>query len=307
MPDLPRRSILMAATGTLLSAGAASSQGLGAAAGNWTTMSRTERDAAYNNSLAVPGSAGIVEGWTAASARLRERYAGSIDLPYGPRPRNTWDLFPAAAAERPCLVHIHGGYWQARSKENFACMVEGALAAGWSAALPGYTLAPDATLTQIVAEIRAALDWLAAEGPGRGIRGPIVLSGWSAGGHLAAMTLDHPSVKAGFAISGIYELGPLRDTYVNDKLRLADAEVATLSPLRLPVTDKPLVLAYGTAELSPLVENSRAFHAYRSERHGPGALIPVPRANHFSVLEALRVRDGVLTRVLGDLAVGFSG
>ena len=74
---------------------------------------------------------------------------------------------------------------------------------------------------------------------------------------LAAMALDHPSVKAGFAISGIYELGPLRDTYANDKLRLADAEVGTLSPLRLPVTDKPLALAYGTAELPPLVENSQ--------------------------------------------------
>lgn len=305
MTDIQRRSFLMAATGTFLSAGTAASEGLGAAAGNWMTMSRAERDAAYNNSLAVPGSAGIVEGWTAASARLRERYAGSMDLAYGAAPRNKWDLFPASDGERPCLVHIHGGYWQARSKENFACMMEGALAAGWSAALPGYTLAPDATLTQIVAEIRAALDWLAAEGPGRGIRGPIILSGWSAGGHLAAMALDHPSVKAGFAISGIYELGPLRDTYVDDKLRLADAEVGTLSPLRLPVTDKPLVLAYGTAELPPLVENSRAFHAYRAERHGAGALIPVTRANHFSVLEALQMPGGSLMRAVLEIEQGL--
>jgi arylformamidase len=135
----------------------------------------------------------------------------------------------------------------------------------------------------------------AAEGPAHGIAGPVILSGWPAGGHLCAMGLSHPSVRAGLAMSGIYELEQLRDTYLNEKLHLTDEEVATLSPLRLPPVSKPLVLAYGTAELPPLVENSRTFHASRSVRHGAGALIPVPRANHFTVYDHLRAPDGVLT------------
>jgi arylformamidase len=128
---------------------------------------------------------------------------------------------------------------------------------GWSAALPGYTLAPAATLTQIVGEVRGALDWLAAQGSAHGIAGPVVISGWSAGGHLTALMLDHPSVTAGLAISGIFELGPIRDTYLNERLKLTDEEIATLSPLRLPGVGKPLAITYGTAELPALVRPSR--------------------------------------------------
>ena len=105
--------------------------------------------------------------------------------------------------------------------------------------------------TEIVGEIRRALDWLGADGAKHGVgAGPIVVSGWSAGGHLTAMALDHPRVAAGLAISGVYELAPIRDTYLDEKLRLTDAEIATLSPLRLPAVPKPLAIAYGTARAS---------------------------------------------------------
>ncbi len=148
----------------------------------------------------------------AASEAFRSAHAEHLDLRYGKRERNLWDLFPAKDPKAPCLVFIHGGYWQRNSKEQFANLIGGPYAHGWAAALPGYTLAPDATMTDIVAEIRVALDWLVEHGAAHGIAGPIVLSGWSAGGHLTAMCLDHPSVVAGLAISGIFELGPLRDT-----------------------------------------------------------------------------------------------
>ena len=164
--------------------------------------------------------------------------------------------------------------------------------------MPGYTLAPDASLTEIVAEINAALDWLGAHGPAHGINGPIVLSGWSAGGHLTAMCLGHPLVKAGLAISGVFELGPLRDTYLNEKLKLTEQEVVSLSPRRLPGVAKPLAIAYGSAELPALVADSRDLHARRAAAHLPGALIPVPGANHFTVMHELRDHDGVLARYL---------
>jgi arylformamidase len=211
-------------------------------------------------------------------------------------------LFPGDDPKAPCLVHIHGGYWQTRSREAFACLAEGVLARGWSAALPGYTLAPDANLTQIVRELRNALDWLTAQGSAHGIAGPIIVSGWSAGGHLAALMLDHPSVKAGLAISGIYELGPIRDTYLNTALKLTDEEIATLSPLRLRGVDRPLAITYGTGELAALVRNSREYHAHRARSHLPGPLIPVVKANHFTILEELRTPNGLLTRAAMNLA-----
>lgn len=265
---------------------------------SWATLSRAERDVSYNNSDAVPNSPALNAAREQRSAAFRAAHPEHLDLAYGPRPRNRWDLFPARDPGAPCLVFIHGGYWQARTREEFACLVEGPYGLGWSAALAGYTLAPDATLTEIVAEIAAALDWLAAHGPAHGIAGPVVLSGWSAGGHLTAMALDHPLVRAGLAISGLFEMGPIRDTYLNEKLRLTDGELATLSPLRLPVVAKPLAIAYGTAELPRLVADSRDLHARRAAAHAPGPLLSVPGADHFTVVLELQSPTGVLTRQL---------
>jgi acetyl esterase/lipase len=264
----------------------------------WGMLSQAERDAAYNNTAAVADSSVLNAAREVASAAFRAANGLHLDLRYGMRERNTWDLFPQPDPDAPCIVFIHGGYWQRNAKEQFANLIAGPHARGWAAALPGYTLAPDASLTDIVAEINAALDWLAAHGPAHGINGPVVLSGWSAGGHLTAMCLGHKLVKAGLAISGVFELGPLRDTYLNEKLRLTEQEIVLLSPMRLPPVDKPLLLAYGTAELPPLVADSRDLHALRSAAHLPGALIPIPGANHFTITNQLRDQDGILTRHL---------
>jgi arylformamidase len=265
---------------------------------DWGRMSGAERDTAYNNTAAVAASAALNAAREARSAAYRAAHRAHLDLAYGGGERNRWDLFPADDAAAPCLVFIHGGYWQRNSREQFACLIEGPRALGWAAALPGYTLAPDASMTQIVAEIHAALDWLAAEGPAHGIAGPVVLSGWSAGGHLTAMALDHKLVRAGLAISGLFELGPIRDTYLNQKLRLTDAELVALSPLRLPPSPKPLAIAYGTAELPALSADSRAMHEQRAAAHAPGPLMPVAGADHFTIVLELQKRQGQLTRIL---------
>lgn len=264
----------------------------------WETMSAAARDAAYNNTAAVADVAALHAARTAASEITRGRAGVILDLPYGPGLRNRIDLFPGRDARAPCLVFVHGGYWQMNSKESFACLGDGVRAHGWAAALPGYTLAPEATLTQIVDEVAAALSFLSREGPAHGIAGPLVVAGWSAGGHLAALALEHPSVAAGLAISGLFELAPLRDTYLNERLRLSPAEVAELSPLRRRVTPKPLAIAYGTAELPALIHNSRIFHDYRARHGAPGDLVAREGRNHFTILEDLRTPDGALTRTL---------
>jgi acetyl esterase/lipase len=268
----------------------------------WSSLSRAERDAAYNNSQAVANSPELVERRNAASAAFRKAHPAGLDVPYGPAPRQKWDLFAAADSSAPCLVFIHGGYWQRNAREDFACFAEGIMSHGWSMALPGYTLAPSASLGAIVGEIGRALDWLAAHGPEHGVAaGPVIVSGWSAGGHLTAMALSHRRVAAGLAISGVYELAPIRETYLNDALHLTDAEVATLSPLRLPVVQKPLAIAYGTKELQALVDDSRDLHARRQAAHAAGPLIPVDGTDHFTIMEELRKPDGVLVRGAREL------
>ena len=268
----------------------------------WSSLSQGERDAAYDNNGAVADSPGLIEKRNKGSSAYRKAHPAGLDIPYGPKERNRWNLYPAEDAAAPCLVFIHGGYWQRNSREYFAMFMAGVQAHGWSAALPGYSLAPEVKLGDIVAEIHAALDWLQAEGPKHGIAGPVILSGWSAGGHLTAMALDHPLVAAGFAISGVYDLEALRDTKLNAALQLTNDEIATLSPLRLPVINKPMTIAYGTAELPTLVNDSRNLHAMRAAAHAPGVLLPVARANHFNILEQLADPDGELTCAALDLA-----
>lgn len=260
------------------------------------------RDAAYNNGAAVPSWVDTFAGWTAESAVIRARHAATMDHAYGPRERNRIDLFPAREAKAPCLVYFHGGYWMRNSREMFAVLGEGVAAHGWSVAIPGYTLAPEASLREIVGECSMALDWLVAEGPRLGVAGPLIACGWSAGGHLTAMALSHPAVSAGLAISGLFELAPMADTYLDEKLALSPDEIADLSPLRRPPVMKRLDLTYGEAELPMLVANSHAFHAARARAGAPGRLLPVPGADHFSILDGMRTADGALTAMLLDLA-----
>ena len=263
---------------------------------SWSDLSQEARDLAYNNNAAVPDSAALNAARIAASETARQTRPAHLDVPYGTQERQRWDLFPATDPAAPCLVFIHGGYWQRNRREEFAAIAQGARTLGWSTALPGYTLAPDSSLTQIVGEIHAALDWLGEHGPAHGIAGRVIVSGWSAGGHLAALALSHPAVAAGLAISGIYRLAPLRDTWLNAALRLSDLEIAGLSPLLLPVVPKPLAIAYGAAELPMLVADSRDFFDYRRSAGAPGTLLPIDGANHFSILDELRRPDGALLR-----------
>ena len=268
---------------------------------NWATLSQAERDAAYDNNAAVKNSAALIAERNQMSEALRASRKSFLDMPYGDRERTKIDLYPAAENTAPCLVFLHGGYWQRNSRELFAMLVEGVAAHGWSVAIPGYSLAPDTSLTEIVTEISRSLDWLAQNGASYGISGPVVLSGWSAGAHLVAMALDHPRVTAGLAISGVYDLAPIRDTGLNTALKLTDQEVATLSPLRLPAGHKRLDVAYGTAELPALVFDSIKLHEFRLAAGAPGRLFPIEGADHFSILSELRRPDGALVEIARKL------
>ena len=269
---------------------------------NWAALDRVQRDAAYNNNAAAADSATWIEKRNRASAAYRAAHPNKLDLAYGPAERAAFDLYPAANPHAPCLVFIHGGYWQRNSRELFACFAEGPAAVGWSVAIPGYTLAPQANMRSIVAEIGQALDWLADRGPEHGIAGPLVIAGWSAGAQLAALHLSHPRVLAGLAISGIYELAPLRDTNLNQALNLTDDDLAEFSPLRRNVVHKPLIIAVGSAELPTLVHDAWQFYGMRSGHGAPGRLLSVAGADHFSILQELQEPSGALVRAALELA-----
>jgi arylformamidase len=200
-------------------------------------------------------------------------------------------------------MFIHGGYWQMNDKERFAFVAEGPLARGINVALVEYTLAPAARMDRIVEEILRLVAWLAdhlheyGADPGR-----IYVSGHSAGGHLTAMAMSLAAVKGGLAISGLYDLEPIRLNYLNDKLGLDAAEAHRNSPMfHFPPRSAPLVVAYGTAELPELCRQSVDYAKAWNERGLPGRLLPVEAADHFSILESLADADGALTRALVEM------
>ena len=269
---------------------------------NWQTMSQAELDLGLNNSAAVPGSADIVAGWIRRSGELRARHPAHLDLRYGPRPRNAIDYIKAADGG-PTLVFIHGGYWQMRAKENFTLFAEGVMTHGINVALIGYTLAPEATMDEIVAEVHAALDLLAGQLPGLGgDANRIVVSGWSAGGHLAAMALSHPRAKAGVTISGIYDLEPIRHSYLNAKLRLDEAMSRRNSPLRQPGgAAVPLALVAGGGELPMLRQQTAEFAVHRARAGLPVSYEEIPGADHFSVMNELLSPSGRIVTLIRQM------
>jgi arylformamidase len=269
---------------------------------DWRKLNREELDRGLNNGEAVAGSAAMLAGWDARSAELRRRFAGHLDLRYGPRERNRIDFLKARDGA-PTLLFIHGGYWQGRAKENFTTFAEGVLAHGVNAALIGYTLAPDATLDQIVAEIHAGIDFLCGQLPALGGDGTgIVLSGWSAGGHLTSMALSHAKVRAGMAISGIYDLEPIRHSYLNVKLGLDEAMSRRNSPMMVAGGPaKPLALVVGSAELPLLRRQTADFAGHRARCGLPVIYEEIPGADHFSIMNEMASPKGRITMLIRQL------
>ena len=265
-------------------------------------MDRAALDAAYDNTAAVSNSAALLADFDARSAELRARMPQHLDLRYGPSERNRIDYF-AAEKPGPIIVFIHGGYWQMRAKETFSFLAAGPLAHGIHVAMPGYTLAPAITLDGIVVELRAAIRWIAQHAAAfGGDVGNIIVSGWSAGGHLTAMLMDEPAVNGGLAISGIFDLEPIHFNYLNAKLQLDVSAVQRLSPLRnLPPRSAPLMLACGTGELPELQRQSATYAAARVQAGLPGRHVSLPRHNHFTILEELALPDGALTQLAREL------
>lgn len=172
------------------------------------------------------------------------------------------DFFPATLRNAPLQVYVHGGYWQQLSREDSAFPALDLVPGGAAFAALGYGLAPRYSLDEIVAQVRAGLAWLLdnlAALPNK--PSSVHVSGMSAGAQLAAMALldgwlqggRRPAEAFGSAIllSGVYDLEPVRHTYVNEVVGMDAAAARRNSPLHhLPARMPPLIVARGANETS---------------------------------------------------------
>ncbi|PWW03784.1 arylformamidase [Hoeflea marina] len=279
------------------------------AAPEFGRLDQAGRDAAYNNSQAVADSAERLEDWTRRSAVCRALPSTRRDIRYGDRPNNCLDYFATEAAGAPLFIFIHGGYWQRNSKEVFGFVSTGPCAAGINVATIGYTLAPEASLSDIVAEVFRAIDAIVALAGDLGFDPARVhVGGWSAGGHLAALSAERPCVRGVMPISGIFDLEPIVLTYLNRDLQLRPFEVRSLAPIQnLTRRDLPMRLFVGGAELPELQRQSRIYAAAARAAGLDVSMTTLPDLNHYTIMEEFAAPDGLLTRGLLDLVGGGTG
>ena len=278
---------------------------------------QAQLDAQYNNRAAVPDHARWTERWPRASAEARARLEARLDVPYSTGERHRLDIFPAAGRGAPILAFIHGGYWRAFDKSDFSFVASAYVKAGVGVAVIGYPLAPAATLDEITESVRQAVAWLFHHATAfAGDPARLFVSGHSAGGHLTAMMmstdwaargLPTDLVKGGAAISGVYDLEPIRLCYLNREVRLTAEMAARNSPLRLlPKAAGPLILAVGGGETDEFQRQQAAYaEAWRGARLGV-EIVPLPHDHHFAILDRFvdptnPLFQAVKRRILGGI------
>lgn len=254
-------------------------------------------DRAYQNGAFIPGSETLAADLARDAAAFRAGLGGRLqaDVPYGPGARHRFDLIHPEGAARGLMVFIHGGYWLAFGRESWTHYAAGALARGWTVALPSYTLAPEARIAAMTQEIATAVR-AAAEL----VAGPVVVTGHSAGGHLSARMacadIDLPRVVRVVPISPLADLETLVLTKMNENLRLDVAEVAAESPSRLQRRDGVSAHVWvGGQERPAFLWQARIL----SEDWACPWTV-APGHHHFSVIEDLRDPSSALMATLLD-------
>lgn len=218
------------------------------------------------------------------SMATRARLRSHLDLAYGPGGNETLDLFFPDAAPDPAPVHlfIHGGYWRMFAKSDFSFIADTVTAAGSIAAVMDYSLMPAVRMETIVDQVERAALWVsshAREFGGDNKR--LSVSGHSAGGHLGALLLARqPDLTGGgLLLSGIYDLAPLQDSFLQPQIGLTDAEVERFSPLTRPLSpSRNIRILVGAHETAPFHEQ-----AARLAWKLGSSVTTIANGNHMSV------------------------
>ena len=250
-------------------------------------------DAAFENGAHIANGPDYPAYWQARAAAYRAQANARLDLSYGQGARERFDLFLPDTPPEGLVVFVHGGYWKAFDKSTWSHLARGAVARGWAVALPGYTLAPDATLATITAQIARAVAVAHAEVPG-----PVRLAGHSAGGHLVARMLcaDMPDVAPqAVSISGVHDLRPLLHTKMNDILGLtAEMALAESPALLSPRAAAQLIAWVGGHERPEFLRQA----ALMREAWPGTRLVVDGDLHHFNVIAALEDPDSPLVQAV---------
>jgi len=280
-------------------------------------------DAQYNNRVRWPDYKEHFAHWRTWSEETCRTLPCHLDLAFGPDPMEKLDILPAAPAAdgrgAPFYVFIHGGYWYSLDKADYSYVAEGFRPHGVATAVNNFGLAPDTTMDEIVRQNRAALAWLwrnartYGSDPDR-----IYVCGHSAGGHLAVMLLatDWPAfgpglpadlVKGACSIGGLFDMEPIRLSYLNKTLKMSPEEANRNAPLlqRYPVS-APLSLVVAVDESPEYHRQSQAMADLWRKLGYPVDLLVPPGLNHFDVVNQLRDPDCELVKVqLAEMKKAF--
>ena len=266
------------------------------------TMETSEKerlDADYAPSRLVPSIDDYLRAYGDESREAREWLIGHghrlVDARYGDRERESLHLILPTASTRPCplVVFIHGGFWQALSRDESLYPAPVWIDAGVAYAAIGYNLAPAVSLSTIVDQVKRAVAWLFSNAATMGIDDSrIVLVGHSAGAQLAAMcAIDDsggPPLAGVVLVGGVFELEPISRCYVNDKLNLSEAEIRSLSPSRLtPRTRTNVSIIYGENETRAFKNQSQALAAAWRDVATIHRVSESPGYNHFDLIQQL--------------------
>lgn len=269
-------------------------------------MAEIDYEAEYNNRARVPEHPVLMAGWAKDAAAYRDQHPARA-MAYGPGARNRIDFF-SGGQNGPIVVFIHGGYWQALDGSSFSHCARGLNAHGISVAIPSYDLCPDVTVDTIIQQMRAATRELARLGR------PLVISGHSAGGHLAACMLatDWPAIDAGlpkdlitaaYTISGLFDLAPLIGTSINKALRLDEAAARAASPLFWPPPKgATLDAVVGERESSEYFRQSQTVVTQWAQAGVATRFDTIAHANHFTAIAPLTDPHSQMVMRLKQLA-----
>ncbi len=273
-------------------------------------MATLDLEAEYNNRRRVPEYGEINARWERASAAYRKDAKCELDKPYGRTERQKFDLFhPPSGTPQGVVVFIHGGYWQRGDRKAYSFIAREFNARGLSVAVPSYTLCPEATVMQIVDEMRQCMKAVFAATKMR----PAV-TGNSAGGHLtgAMVATDWAKVggvpadlvRAGYAISGVFDLAPLIPTSINELAKLNAASAREASPLfwPAPAKDRTFVAAVGGDESQEFIRQSLEIAKAWSSAGVKAECVIVPSTNHFTVVDELASAESAMVARLVAMA-----
>ena len=272
---------------------------------------KEEMEHHFNPGVLVQDRAKWVEERSRRSAEARKQLKSLLNIPYGPRPRQVLDIFPAAGPQSPVEIFIHGGYWRSGSKDDYSFIASLLFPAGVTTVAIEYDLCPAVTVTDIVAQARAAIAWtyrnIARYG---GDPEKIYASGHSAGSHLVAMALAHDweqdglpknIIKGAVAISGVYDLEPVLHVSVKDEIKLDSHAAHENSPMLYPpLPIAPLFIAVGGDEPAGWRQMSLDFFHLCQQRGVQCRFFEVPGVHHFSISVLLADCESPLARALLD-------